>query len=189
MSTHCKQLLIAPLLAAALVLVATPALAIAQSSNPAKASGQQLSAQIEQLEMARAADWNAALDPNVSPVRRGTFLNQMNKADLASKKLRHGFIVTPGELEDALWTPQKHISPEERAQLIRELKQARQQDDQNEQNMLNGLTWSRSAAPADTAIFDERKEQVDEVVRDLEIGGPVHWSAIKEALQVVSGPY
>jgi len=174
---------------ASIVFCATPSLAADQSSTTARPLSQETSKLIQQLEAAKQADWSAALDPSVSPVRHGTFLNQMNKADRASKELSHGFAVPRGEIEDALWVPPKHISPEERAQLIRQLKQARQQDDQNEQNMLNDLAWSRSAAPVDTAIFDERKQEVDKVVMDLEIGAPVHWSAIKQALAVPTSPY
>jgi hypothetical protein len=185
-----SQLLLAIMFASTVLLfIAMPALSADQSLIATNPSSQQTSKLIQQLDAAKKADWNAALDPSVSPVRRGTFLNQMNKADRASKELSHGFTVPQGEIDDALWAPPKHISPEERAQLIRQLKQARQQDDHNEQNMLNDLAWSRSAAPADTAMFDERKQEVDAVVRDLEIGAPVHWSAIKQALVVPTSPY
>jgi hypothetical protein len=190
MINNSKQLFMAAVFTSTLALFfTTPAIATEQSSNTANLSSQQSLQLIKQLDAAKKADWNAALDPSVSPVRRETFLNQMNKADRASKELSHGFTVPQSEIEDALWAPPKHISPEKRAQLIRELKQARQQDDQNEQNMLNDLAWSRSAAPADTTIFDGRKEEVDKVVMDLEIGAPVHWSAIKEALVVPASPY
>ena len=190
MVNNSKQLIMAAVFTSTVLLFfATPSLATEQSANTANLSSQETLQLIQQLDAAKKADWNAVLDPSVSAVRRGTFLNQMNKADLASKELSHGFTVRQSEIEDALWAPPKHISPEERAQLIRQLKQARQQDDQNEENMLNDLAWSRSAAPADTAIFDERKEQIDMVVEDLEIGAPVHWSAIKQALAVPTSPY
>jgi len=190
MISNSKQLFMASVFTSTVLLTfATPALAADQSSTTANLSSQQTSKLIQQLDAAKKADWNAALDPSVSPVRRGTFLNQMNKADQASKELSHGFSVPQSEVEDALWSPPKHISPEERAQLIRELEQAKQQDERNEQHMLNDLAWSRSAAPADTAIFDERKQEVDAVVKDLEIGSPVHWSAIKQALVVPTSPY
>jgi hypothetical protein len=190
MINNSKQLIMAALFTSTLALFfTTPAIATEQSSNTANLSSRQTSELIQQLDAAEKADWNWALDPSVSPVRREAFLNQMNKADLASKELSHGFAVPESEIEDALWAPPKHILPEERAQLIRQLKQARKQDDQNEQNMLNDLAWSRSAAPVDTSIFDQRKQEVDKVVMDLEIGAPVHWSAIKEALVVPASPY
>jgi hypothetical protein len=166
MINKCKQLFIAAVFTSTVLLFfSTPSLATEQSSNTANLPSQQMLRLMQQLDAAKKADWNAALDPSVSAVRRGTFLNQTNKADLASKELSHGFTIPQGEIEDALWAPPKHISPEERAQLIHQLKQARQQDDQNEQNMLNDLAWSRSTAPVDTATFDDRKQQVDKASR------------------------
>jgi hypothetical protein len=144
---------------------------------------------IRKLKTARQTDWEGALDPTISPVRQGTFLNQMNKADRAMKELIRGFAVPQSEINDALWIPPKHITAEERADLIAQLKQARQQDDHNEQQMLKDLSWTNSRAPADTEVFDERKEQIDRVVKDLEIGTPVHWSDIRQALVVQSSPY
>jgi hypothetical protein len=180
------QFFLATLLA--LIVFTAPALASDVSTTTASLSPQQTSDLIQRLNSAKKADWDAALDPSVSPVREETFLNQMNKADRVSKELSHGFSVPQSKIDDALWAPPKHISPEERAHLIRQLEAARQQDDQNEQTMLNDLAWSRSAAPADTVIFDERKQEVDAVVKNLEIGAPVHWTAIKEAMVVPAIP-
>jgi hypothetical protein len=185
MKRQSHQFFLAALLA--LILFTTPALA-SDVSTTASLSAQQTSDLIQRLNAAKKADWDAALDPSVSPVREETFLNQMNKADRTSKELSHGFSVPQSKIDDALWAPPKHISPEERAHLIRQLKLARRQDDQNEQTMLNDLAWSRSAAPTDTVIFDERKQEVDAVVKNLEIGAPVHWTAIKEAMVVPAIP-
>lgn len=173
----------------AFLLLVLPAIA-ANTQVPAMVQSPQLRSDlIQELETARNTDWDAALDPTASPVRQGTFLNQMNKADRAIKELSHGFAVSQGEIEDALWMPPKHITVEERARLIQQLQLARQQDDLNEQQMLNDLAWANSDAPADTVTFDQRKEQVDRVVEDLEIGAPVHWSDIKQALVVPPSPY
>jgi hypothetical protein len=186
-ANHCFLAILVVVVVSA--LFAGPALASDVNSSRAIVSSQQTSQLIQRLDAAKKADWDAALDPTVSTVREETFLNQMNKADRASKELSHGFSVPQTEINDALWAPPRHISPEERAHLIQELNQARQEDEQNEQNMLNDLAWDRSAAPADTAIFDQRKQEVDAVVKDLEIGAPVHWTSIKEALVVPTSPY
>ncbi len=171
------------LLAAGSAVAGNPqALATVQSPQPN-------SDLIRQLETAKKTDWDEAQDPGVSTIRQGTFLNQMNKADRAIKELSHGFTVPQSEIDDALWTPPKRITAQERAQLIEQLKQAREQDDRNEQRMLNDLAWTNSRAPADTEIFDERKKQIDSVIKNLEIGAPVHWSDIKQALVVPSSPY
>jgi hypothetical protein len=186
-ANHC--FLAALLAVVALAPFARLGLASDVNSSKASLSSEQTSQLIQRLDAAKKADWDAALDPSVSPVREETFLNQMNKADRASKELSHGFSVPQAEINDALWAPPKHISPEERAHLIQELNQARQRDDRNEQAMLNDLAWDRSAAPADTVIFDQRKQEVDAVVKDLEIGAPVHWTSIKQALVVPTSPY
>jgi hypothetical protein len=171
--------LLALLVAGALAGISEPAFAAEPDTSSPTASGSTL----ERLQAAKAADWEGARDPAVSPIRRGTFLNQMNKADRAIEELEHGRQPAPAELDDALWVPPRHISPEERAKLIADLKQARAEDERNEQQMLNNLNWSRSAAPADTETFDAHKQQIDRVIENLEIGAPVRWSAIKQALQ------
>ena len=176
-----------PLAAFLLLLTALPALAT-DVQTPATAQAPQADL-IGKLEAAKKADWNAALDPTISPVRQETFLNQMNKADRAIREINHGFPVSQSKMNDALWMPPEHITPVERANLIQKLKQAREQDDRNEQHMLNDLAWTDSREPANTEIFDQRKAQVDSVVKNLEIGAPVHWTDIEQALVVVSSAY
>jgi hypothetical protein len=171
------------------LLLLSPFSALATNSQAPVQSPDLRSDLIRKLETAKQADWDAAMDPTVSPVRQGTFLNQMNKADRAIKELSHGFTVSQSEIDDALWMPPKHITPEERAHLIEQLKQARLQDDRNEQKMLNDLAWTNSREPADTETFDERKAQVDRVIKNLEMGAPVHWSDIKQALVVPPSPH
>jgi hypothetical protein len=174
--------------ALAVLLLACPALGA--DSTPSSIQSPELRASlIKQLEDAKKADWEAALDPSVSPVRQETFLNQMNKAERVSKELTHGFTASQSEIDDALWMPPKHLSDAERAQLIQQLQLAREQDDRNEQAMLNDETWTNSAEPAETAPFDSRKARIDRVVKDLKIGAAVHWSDIHRALVVVPSPY
>jgi hypothetical protein len=132
-------------------------------------------------------DENAAHDPTVSPVRQGTFLRQMDKADRAIKELEHGFPVSQSEISDALWIPPKHITPELRAQLIQQLQQAKHQDDVNEQQMLFDSSWGHTAQ-LDTVTFDQRKRLIDSTIEDLEIGEPVHWSDVRQALTVPASP-
>jgi hypothetical protein len=144
---------------------------------------------IQELKTAKSADWENALDPNVAPVTQEDFLDQMNKADRAIKELTHGFEVPQSEIEDALWSPPKSISPGLRITLIHQLEDAVRSDDRNEQAMLNDLAWSDSAAPADTVTFDQQRALAQGVIKDLEIGEGVHWSTIKEALEVPQSPY
>src|SRR5690348_1441123 len=144
---------------------------------------------VEQLQSARQQDWSSALDPNVAPSEEEDFLDQMNKADRAIKELSHGFEVPQSEIDEGLMVPPKSLSPKRRLQLIRQLQNAEQQDDRNEQSMLNDLAWSDSAAPMDTYTFDEHRALAESVIKDLEIGQDVHWSTIKEALVVPKSPY
>ncbi|MGO9264353.1 MAG: hypothetical protein ACLQBA_05600 [Candidatus Binataceae bacterium] len=177
------------LVPAVFLLLVLSALAADTQATATAQSPQVTSDLIRQLEAAKQADWDLALDPTISSVRQETYLNHMNKADRAIKELSHGFTVPQSELDEALWIAPKHITAEKRAQLIEQLRQARQQDDYNEQRMLNGLAWSNSAAPVDTVTFDERKAQVDAVIKNLEIGAPVHYSDINQALVVPPSPY
>jgi hypothetical protein len=171
-----------------LLLIAPPALIADGVASVATKSLQPNSELIQRLTSARTTDWNSARDPTVSPTRQGTFLNQMNKADRAIRELEHGFAVSRSELDDALWIPPKHISPRLRAQLIQELENAKRQDDRNEQQMLFDSTWN-NAGSIPTVTFDRREQLVDSTIEDLEIGEPVHWSTIKQALGVAPSPY
>ncbi len=184
-----EQLIKLVMVMATLIWTVIPAFAADSSAEVVVQSPSGKDQLMQRLESAKQGDWAAANDPTVSPIRQGTFLNQMNKVNRAIDELNHGFTPSQSEINDALWAPPTHISPAERAQLIEQLKQARQQDDRNEQQMLNDLAWSRSDAPADTAKFDQRKQQVDQVIKNLEIGAPIRWSAIKEALVVPASPY
>jgi hypothetical protein len=185
----CKQRSIVkkmPLVPLVLLLTALPAIASSVQGPAAVQPTQPNSALIQRLEAAKNADWNAAQDPSISTVRQETYLNQMNKSDRVIKELTHGFAVSQAKVDDALWTPPRHITAEERASLIEQLREARRQDERNEQQMLNDAAWSNSRGPADTAVFDQRKAQIDSVLKNLEIEAPVHWSDIHQALVVVS---
>jgi hypothetical protein len=144
---------------------------------------------VEELKSAKQQDWSSALDPQVAPSEEEDFLDQMNKADRAIKELTHGFEVPQSEIDDALLVPPKSLSLQKRLQLIRQLQDAAQQDERNEQAMLNDLAWSDSVAPMDTYTFDQQKALAEGVIKDLEIGEDVHWSTIKEALVVPQSPY
>lgn len=159
----------------------------AQTQTPARI--QNTEALVEELQDAKRLDWVSALDPRVRPSEEEDFLDQMNKADRAIKELTHGFEVPQSEIDDALMVPPRSLSASQRTRLIRQIQDAVEQDDRNEQAMLNDLAWSDSAAPADTFKFDQQKELANGVIKNLEIGEDVHWSTIKEALVVLQSPY
>jgi hypothetical protein len=144
---------------------------------------------VEELKSAKRQDWSSALDPHVATSEEEDFLDQMNKADRAIKELTHGFEVPQAEIDEALVMPPKSLSSKKRLQLVRQLNDAVQQDDRNEQAMLNDLAWSDSVAPADTIKFDQQKALAQSMIKDLEIGEDVHWSTIKQALVVPQSRY
>jgi hypothetical protein len=158
-----------------------------QSQTPAPIASKE--SLLAELSAAKRKDWASALDPHVAPSEEEDFLDQMNKADRAIRELTHGFEVPQSEIDEALVIPPKSLPETQRVQLIRQLQDAVQQDDRNEQAMLNDLAWSDSVAPADTFKLDQQKELANSVIKDLEIGEDVHWSTIKQALVVPQSPY
>jgi hypothetical protein len=183
-----RQILIVLIGLLAAIFVSIPAFA-ENSSDASNLSTESRAHLLNRLKAAKKVDWAGATDPSVSPVRHESFLNQMNKADRVMKELEHGLSPSQVEVNDALWSPPKHLSAAERANLIRQLEQARQQDDAKEQQILRDVTWARSSAPVDSVDFDQRKQQIDELIKDLQIGAPVHWTDIRQALTVPSSPY
>lgn len=81
------------------LLIATPAFAADGAASAAAGSQKPNSELLQRLAAARTTDWNCAMDPGVSLIRQGTFLNQMNKADRAIKEIEHGFAVSPSEIQ------------------------------------------------------------------------------------------
>jgi phosphoenolpyruvate carboxylase len=172
-------------------LIGAPVAAGAATPTNNIAEHYQGSQLVDQLASAKQLDWQYALDPSVAAVTRSDCLDQMNKSARVTELISYGFEVPQQELADALWTPPKAISPEARDHLIRQLQEARLEDDHKEQEMFKNSEWSAGdggGAPAETAAFDQQVQLVDSVIKDLEIGEGVHWSAIKEALYVPSPP-
>ena len=172
-------------------LIGAPVAAGAATPTNNIAEHYQGSQLLDQLASAKQLDWQYALDLSVAAVTRSDCLDQMNKAARVIKLIAYGFEVPKQEIADALWTPPKAISLEARDQLIQQLQEAKQEDDHKEQEMFKDSEWSAGdggGAPAETAAFDQQVQLVDSVIKDLEIGEGVHWSAINEALYVPSPP-
>ena len=110
---------------------------------------------------------------------------QAAKADRAIKELQNGFAVEPGEIEDALDIPPRHLTPEKRRQLIHQLEQAKTLDDQREQEIL--IYW-QDDEPIERTQFEIQAARAGNVAKDLQLGESVHWSDIKQALYVPADP-
>ena len=137
---------------------------------------------IRQLEAAEESDESDARDPQISMVRKEDFSEQAAKADRAIRELVHGYDVPQTELADALAVPPKALSPQEKADLIRQLQDTIALDDQREQGKLNDF----AVAYVDITPYDQQKERAAIVIKELTIGEEVHWDTIQEALQVPS---
>ncbi len=149
------------------------------------AADTQTAQMIKRLEVAKELDQSNAFDPGLSPVRREDFTMQAAKADRAIRELRHGFAVTPAEIEDALEIPPRHLSPERRLRLVHQLQQARALDEKRAQEIL--IYW-QDDEPVERDEFDTQAKRAAAVAKNLQIGEPVHWSSIKQALRVPADP-
>lgn len=141
---------LSPLLPALCSLMMLPICAQSATCTPAALSSNQETQLIARLQAAKNQDWEDARDPGVAPVTAEDFLDQMNKAHRAIKELTHGFDVPQQEIADALWIPPKAISPQERQRLVEQLQEAWREDDHNEQEMLNDLSYGRYHTAATT---------------------------------------
>lgn len=149
------------------------------------ASTDQMAKLINRLSKAKELDESDAFDPDLTPVRREDFTVQAAKADRVIKELQHGFAVEPAEIEDALDIPPRHLTPEKRIQLIRQLQSAKALDEQREQEIL--IYWNDDE-PMERTEFDLQAERAAAVSKDLQLGESVHWSDIKQALYVPPEP-
>jgi hypothetical protein len=137
---------------------------------------------IRRLEAAEEADESEARDPRISLVRKEDFFEQADKAERAIRELLYGYDVPQAELADALAVPPKNLSPEAKADLIRELQDSIALNDRREQDRLNDYF---SAASFDTAPYDTQKAFAAAVIKELTVGEEVHWDTLQEALQVL----
>jgi hypothetical protein len=140
---------------------------------------------LQRLQAAKELDESDAFDPDLTPVRREDFTVQAAKADRAIRELQHGFAVDPGEIEDALDIPPRHLTAQKRAELIQQLQQAKVVDDQREQEIL--IYW-QDDEPVERTKFEIQAERAASVAKDLQLGESVHWSEIKQALVVPADP-
>lgn len=136
---------------------------------------------VRNLLAAKELDESQAHDPTVGRVTAEDSAVQAAEADKLIKELSHGYEISQADLAEALEVPPRHLSPQRKADLIRQLEDARALDDRAEQELLSDYFSNR---PVDTDKFDSQKELITEVIKELEIGDDVHWWTIKQALRV-----
>jgi len=147
------------------------------ASTPLSSSQQQ--ELIGHLQIAKMQDQqNAAASPD--PAEAQDSLQAAAHADRAIREIEHGFAVSPDELQEAFNVPPKVITRADKLQFIKMLTEAKQEDE-------NRLEATFHEGP-DRDAYAEREDEVDEVIRDLEIGGDVPWSRIRGALRIPYKP-
>jgi len=132
---------------------------------------------IEQLEQARQTDLDDARDTSLGPTAQGDYIAQAEKADSAIRDLKEHSNVPKAEISEALFVPPRHLSPQMRAQLVEQLKQARALDDEKWRNNLGSEdeAWL-------TLLCDIQARRATRVIKKLEAGEPVSWYEINDAM-------
>jgi hypothetical protein len=151
----------------------------------APSSAQDTAALIKHLQAAKELDDSGAIDAQVRPPRREDFVVQSAKADRAIRELQTGFAVPQSEIDDALEVPPRHLTPEHRAQLVKQLTEAKRLDEARAQEIL--IYW-RDDEPVERSAFDLQAERAGEIAKDLQLGDSVHWADIQQALYVPADP-
>jgi hypothetical protein len=156
--------------------------------DQSKIAGSDVSAQpaqlIAQLQQAKAVDENNAQDPTISFPRRGDYLDHARQAEIAIGDLQHGFAVPQDSIAYALEIPPKHLTPEQRAALIRQLEDAIRKDNSREQALVSFGTNVFYTDPTAPAQFNLQEQLAEEQIKDLEEGYHVSWDNLEKALHV-----
>jgi len=162
------------------LLIVLPFLCLASCSS-AVSSGlppQERAQLIEQLQGARQTDLKDAKDTGLGADATIDYMTQAGKAETAISDLRERSYVSRSEISDALFVPPKHLSFAQRAELVRQLEQAKALDDELYRNHLGGYD------PILTEDCNVQGMRIDRVLNKLENGRPVSWSEIDEAMVV-----
>jgi len=163
--------------ASALCLAASLSACAPTESN---ASSVQSSQRLERLQAAREIDLRNAKDPEIGPAASGDYSLRADKAAQVMDDLEHGQYVSHSQIDEAMFVPPKSISPAQRAQLINELKYARNLD------VRGWWDWTRD--PVIAQDFLVQKKKANRAIRDLEDDQQLSWSEIDEGLEVPQYP-
>jgi hypothetical protein len=148
----------------------------ATDSNSSMQQGTQL---IQRLRAAEQVDRSRALDVSIGPVASGDYGLRADRARDVADKIEHGVAVSPEEISRALFVPPESLSETERAQLVRQLKEARELDRRG--------WWDWTKDPVIAQNFQVQERKANRVIKNLENNQPVSWADIHEALHVPAG--
>jgi hypothetical protein len=168
---------LAATIASALCFAASLSACAPTESNVAMAQSERT---LERLQAAREIDLSNAKDPEVGPAASGDYALRADRAAQVMDDLEHGQYVSQSQIDDAIFVPPKSLTPAQRAQLIDELKYARNLDD------LGWWDWTRD--PVIAQNFSVQEKKANRAIRDLETDQQLSWSEIDEGLAVPRNP-
>ncbi|MFZ0888758.1 MAG: hypothetical protein WA005_09920 [Candidatus Binataceae bacterium] len=137
---------------------------------------------VQQLGTAKSQDEAVATDTTANPTQAEDATVQAYKADRRARDLENGYYVSETKLEHSLEVPPKTLSAEQKAELIEQLKQAKQLDEREAEYAAE----ENSQVSQDS--YQRHQERVDSVLKEMEIGEDVPWSRIQSALEVPKNP-
>jgi hypothetical protein len=172
-----RTLGLAATIASALCFAASLSACAPTESNVANAQSERT---LQRLQAAREIDLSNAKDPEVGPAASGDYALRADKAGQVMDDLEHGQYVSQSRIDEATFVPPKSLSPADKAQLIRELKDARNLDDRG--------WWDWTRDPVIAQDFSVQKKKADRAIRDLETDQQISWSEIDEGLAVPRYP-
>jgi hypothetical protein len=168
-----RTLSLAATIASALCFAASLSACAPNESNVAQAQSERT---LERLQAAREIDLSNAKDPEVGPAASGDYSLRADKAAQVMDDLEHGQYVSQSQIDDAMFVPPKSLSLVQKAQLIDELKYARNLDDRG--------WWDWTRDPVIAQDFSVQKKKANRAIRDLETDQQISWSEIDEGLAV-----
>src|ERR1700675_3981920 len=172
-----RTLGLAAAIASALCFAASLSACAPTESNVAKAQSERT---LERLQAAREIDLSNAKDPEVGPAASGDYSLRADKAGQVIDDLEHGQYVSQSQIDDAMFVPPKSLSLAQKAQLIRELKDAKNLDDRG--------WWDWTRDPVIAQNFSVQEKKANRAIKDLETDQQVSWSEIDEGLAVPRYP-
>ena len=131
---------------------------------------------LQHLQAARDSDLSNAKDPEVGPVASGDYSLRADNAAQVMDDLEHGHNVSQSKIDAALFVPPKSLSAAQKAELIDELKDARNLDDRG--------WWDWTRDPVIAQDFSVQKKKANRAIRDLETDQQISWSEIDEGLTI-----
>jgi hypothetical protein len=134
---------------------------------------------IQRLRAAEQIDKSRALDVSIGPVASGDYGLRADRAHDVADQLEHGVAVSPEEISHALFVPPESLSETQRAQLVRQLEEARELDRRG--------WWDWTKDPVIAQNFQVQERKASRVIKSLENNQPVSWADIHEAMHVPTG--